>query len=246
MRPPETEGNTGKQAAEKPAKRHRRSPAKGHRRGAVGLALEAERGFAKADATHLFARVAATSPLPTGKLRAELIPDSSRKRARKTLGPQASQTAARLSHISRCGAHQGERAGSIGEAQARRQNGGATLHFHVTDRSRWSCQEALRPHLNSDFRFRGLRIDCLSHAESRHDAFDSMGAFLQPGRWHPAGTRVVKAAEHAASGAGDVDPCRGSRTSAALSTRIDIPDDVASKSAAWLDVRHRRHLGRRG
>ena len=74
--------------------------AKAHvRRGAVGLALEAERGFAKSEATHLFARVAATSRLPTGKLRAELIPDSSWKRARKTLGPQASQTAARLSHI---------------------------------------------------------------------------------------------------------------------------------------------------
>ena len=87
--------------ATKPTKRHRRTPAaKGHvRRGAVGLALEAERGFAKSEATHLFARVAATSRLPTGKLRAELIPDSSWKRARKTLGPQASQTAARLSHI---------------------------------------------------------------------------------------------------------------------------------------------------
>ena len=99
MRPAGIERNAEEQAAEKPAKRHRRSPAKGHRRGAVGLALEAEHGFAKADATHLFARVAATSPLPTGKLRAGLIPDSSWKRARKTLGPQASQTAARLSHI---------------------------------------------------------------------------------------------------------------------------------------------------
>jgi putative toxin-antitoxin system antitoxin component (TIGR02293 family) len=89
------------ETAGKPAKRHRRTPsAKGRvRRSVVSLALEAERGFGKAEATHLFARVAATSPLPTGKLRAELIPDSSWKRARKTLGPQASQTAARLSHI---------------------------------------------------------------------------------------------------------------------------------------------------
>jgi putative toxin-antitoxin system antitoxin component (TIGR02293 family) len=43
--------------------------------------------------------VATTSTLPAGKLRAELIPDSSWKRAGKTLGPQASQTTARLSHI---------------------------------------------------------------------------------------------------------------------------------------------------
>jgi putative toxin-antitoxin system antitoxin component (TIGR02293 family) len=100
MNHPGADRSAEEQAAGKPAKRHRRTPAKGHvRRGAVSLALEAERGFAKADATHLFARVAATSSLPTGRLRAELIPDSSWKRARKTLGPQASQTAARLSHI---------------------------------------------------------------------------------------------------------------------------------------------------
>lgn len=65
----------------------------------VRRALEAEKGISKANASRLFERVAATSPLPMGKLRAELIPDSSWKRAGKTLGPQASQTAARLDHI---------------------------------------------------------------------------------------------------------------------------------------------------
>jgi putative toxin-antitoxin system antitoxin component (TIGR02293 family) len=65
----------------------------------VNLSFEAERGISKANASHLFQRVAATSPLPLGKLRAELIPDSSWKRAGKTLGPQASQTAARLDRI---------------------------------------------------------------------------------------------------------------------------------------------------
>ena len=100
MNQTEADRNIEAQPAAKPAKRHRRTPAKGHvRRGAVSLALEAEHGFAKADATHLFARVAATSPLPAGKLRAGLIPDSSWKRARKTLGPQASQTTARLRHV---------------------------------------------------------------------------------------------------------------------------------------------------
>ena len=65
----------------------------------VSMAFEAERGISKQDAALLFQRVAATSPLPVGKLRAELIPDSSWKRAGKTLGQQASQTTMRLSHV---------------------------------------------------------------------------------------------------------------------------------------------------
>lgn len=66
---------------------------------AVGLAFEAGEGFSKEGASRLFQRVAATAAWPAGRVRAELIPDSSWKRAGKTLGPQASQTAARLSHI---------------------------------------------------------------------------------------------------------------------------------------------------
>jgi putative toxin-antitoxin system antitoxin component (TIGR02293 family) len=79
--------------------RHRRVTAARKKHVALAAAVEAERGFAKDEASKLFERVAATSALPTGKLRAELIPDSSWKRARKMLGPQASQTAARLSHV---------------------------------------------------------------------------------------------------------------------------------------------------
>jgi putative toxin-antitoxin system antitoxin component (TIGR02293 family) len=85
--------------------RHRRASAaksklgSGTPRNLVRQALEAHRGFSKADASQLFQRVSETSALPMGKLRAELIPDSSWKRAGKTLGPQASQTTARLSHI---------------------------------------------------------------------------------------------------------------------------------------------------
>lgn len=67
--------------------------------GSLALALEAEKGISKDDASRLFERVAVTSPLSMGKLRAELIPDSSWKRAGKTLGQQASQTTARLSHV---------------------------------------------------------------------------------------------------------------------------------------------------
>jgi putative toxin-antitoxin system antitoxin component (TIGR02293 family) len=71
----------------------------------VGLAFEARKGLSKADAAVLFKRVAATSARPLGRVRAELIPDSSWKRAGETLGPLASQTTARLSHILSIAAH---------------------------------------------------------------------------------------------------------------------------------------------
>jgi len=65
----------------------------------AAAAFAADQGIPKADATRLFQRVASSSSSPVGRVRAELIPDSSWKRAGKTLGPQASQTAARLSHV---------------------------------------------------------------------------------------------------------------------------------------------------
>jgi putative toxin-antitoxin system antitoxin component (TIGR02293 family) len=63
------------------------------------MAFKAASGVLKEDATRLFRRIAPASSLPAGKLRAEFIPDSSWKRARQILGPQASQTTARLSHV---------------------------------------------------------------------------------------------------------------------------------------------------
>lgn len=88
------------EVAVKPAKPSR-IPSRGKERTAsvVDSWIEVEKGLPKSFASELFQRVAATSPRPTGKLRAELIPDSSWKRAGKTLGHQASQTAARLSHV---------------------------------------------------------------------------------------------------------------------------------------------------
>lgn len=65
----------------------------------VKAAFDADRGIPKAHAMRLIHRLAAASPLPAGKVRAELIPDSSWKRAGKTLGPQASQTTARLDRV---------------------------------------------------------------------------------------------------------------------------------------------------
>jgi RES domain-containing protein len=79
-----------------------------------------------------------------------------------------------------------------------------------------------------------------------HDVFDSTGALLQPGRWHPAGTRVVYTAEHASlavletliHGGGRKIPPR------AL-TRIEIPDDLAIESANWLEMPDSQVFGER-
>ena len=73
-----------------------KNPRRGLVRNFVSMAAAAEKGISKECADRLFRRVAVASPLPMGKLRAQLIPDSSWKRAGKTLGPQASQTVARL------------------------------------------------------------------------------------------------------------------------------------------------------
>ncbi len=79
----------------KRAKNSGRAPA----RNLVSMAAAAEKGISKVYADRLFRQIAAASPLPMGKLRAQLIPDSSWKRAGKTLGPQASQTVARLERV---------------------------------------------------------------------------------------------------------------------------------------------------
>ena len=98
---------TQTQVARKPsemAEKHhkpRRAPqgSKQNAGSAVELSFEVQKRLTKTYASQLFHRLAATSSLPMGKLRAELIPDSSWKRAGKTLGYQASQTAARLEHV---------------------------------------------------------------------------------------------------------------------------------------------------
>jgi putative toxin-antitoxin system antitoxin component (TIGR02293 family) len=73
-------------------------PGRGPVKNLVTMAAAAEKGISKERADRLFRRIAATSPLPMGKLRAQVIPDSTWKRAGKTLGPQASQTVARIEH----------------------------------------------------------------------------------------------------------------------------------------------------
>lgn len=65
----------------------------------VELARKADNGFSKAEVAKLVGTIAAVSSVPSGKLRAQIIADSTWKRAGKRLGPQASQTAARLSRV---------------------------------------------------------------------------------------------------------------------------------------------------
>jgi putative toxin-antitoxin system antitoxin component (TIGR02293 family) len=65
----------------------------------IAVAFTANAGVAKPDASRLFERLAGSSAVPVGRMRAELIPDSSWKRAGKTLGAQASQTTARLGYM---------------------------------------------------------------------------------------------------------------------------------------------------
>jgi putative toxin-antitoxin system antitoxin component (TIGR02293 family) len=64
----------------------------------VALTRNAQSGITKSEAATLIGKIAGASPFPLGKVRAELIPDSTWKRAGKTLGPQASQTTVRLIH----------------------------------------------------------------------------------------------------------------------------------------------------
>jgi putative toxin-antitoxin system antitoxin component (TIGR02293 family) len=65
----------------------------------VALTRKARGGLAKSEAAKLIGKIAAVTSRPLGRVRAELIPDSTWKRAGKALGPQASQTTARLRHV---------------------------------------------------------------------------------------------------------------------------------------------------
>jgi putative toxin-antitoxin system antitoxin component (TIGR02293 family) len=65
----------------------------------IRAAARADHGISKTQASRLFERVASRSSLPVGRLRAEIIPDSSWKRSGKMLRPAASQTTARLAHV---------------------------------------------------------------------------------------------------------------------------------------------------
>jgi putative toxin-antitoxin system antitoxin component (TIGR02293 family) len=58
----------------------------------------AAQGVRKAVAAQLFRKLASATDLAPGKVRAQLIPDSTWKRAGEVLGPSASQTVSRLAN----------------------------------------------------------------------------------------------------------------------------------------------------
>lgn len=73
---------------------------------------------------------------------------------------------------------------------------------------------------------------------------DSTGAFLHPGRWHSAGTRVIYAAEHASLAVLETLIHAGGRKIPPRAiTRIRIPDDLAVESAEWIELPESRVFG---
>jgi RES domain-containing protein len=68
-------------------------------------------------------------------------------------------------------------------------------------------------------------------------AFDSSGAFFQPGRWHSAGTRVVYAAEHASLAVLEtLIHAGGQKIPPRAISRIHLPDDLSIESTTWMEM----------
>lgn len=79
-----------------------------------------------------------------------------------------------------------------------------------------------------------------------YDALDTTGAFLQPGRWHSAGTRVVYGAEHVSLAVLEtLIHAGGRRLPPRAITRILIPDDLPVESVHWIDLPQSRDFGDR-
>lgn len=92
-------GRKSRGAGPQPSKLGSLLPKRGEAAHLIELAHKADKGFSKMEVAKLVGAIAAVSSIPPGKLRAQIIADSTWKRAGKRLGPQASQTAARLQHV---------------------------------------------------------------------------------------------------------------------------------------------------
>lgn len=74
--------------------------------------------------------------------------------------------------------------------------------------------------------------------------FDTAGAFLQPGRWHSRGTRVVYAAEHASLAVLEtLIHAGGRKIPPKAMTRIHLPDDLLIESAGWMEMPASQEFG---
>ncbi|MGA3370401.1 MAG: RES family NAD+ phosphorylase [Terracidiphilus sp.] len=70
-----------------------------------------------------------------------------------------------------------------------------------------------------------------------HDTFDSAGPFLQPGRWHSAGTRVIYAAEHASLAVLEtLIHAGGRKMPPKVIARIHLPEELLIESAPWMEM----------
>jgi len=76
------------------------------------------------------------------------------------------------------------------------------------------------------------------------DAFDTTGSFFNAGRWHPAGSHVVYAAEHASLAALETLIHSGRRKVPPRAiTRIQIPDEVSIEETAWMEMPNSQLFG---
>lgn len=79
-----------------------------------------------------------------------------------------------------------------------------------------------------------------------HEAFDTTGAFLDGGRWHSAGTRVVYAAEHAGLAVLEtLIHAGGKKLPPRFITRIHILGSVVIELAAWIEMPDSQRFGDR-
>ena len=77
-----------------------------------------------------------------------------------------------------------------------------------------------------------------------YEVFDTAGGFLQPGRWHSRGTRVVYAAEHASLAVLETLIHAGGRKMPPRAiTQIRFPDDLSIESASWIEMPASQRFG---
>ncbi len=77
-----------------------------------------------------------------------------------------------------------------------------------------------------------------------YDAFDTTGAFLNQGRWHSAGMRVIYTAQYASLAVLEaLVNTAGRKLPSRLITRILIPDTCAVEQAGWREKPDSRLFG---
>jgi RES domain-containing protein len=76
--------------------------------------------------------------------------------------------------------------------------------------------------------------------------FDTTGAFLAPGRWHSAGTRVIYTAQYASLAVLETLVHAGGRKIPARTiSRIVLPEDLSPESADWREFPDSQEFGDR-